>query len=219
MGAKTWMIAYVDSGTKPVDVFSASPQLDRDASSKLAMELFPDMKLVPDADGSLSYTCPPRKQVFVGCYPGVSIVAASKLGIDYPSKLPATYSSAARGRDIYFHAMHSVVDWFAFAFWSSGRLTRSLSLSPDSKVLEDIGEHLPFEAPYWSGQRKVDSDGDEPYPLPFHPLDLGEVALYHLFGYSLDGSPADDLPDEPRFDADSIVLAGFKGSKPWWKIW
>jgi hypothetical protein len=48
--------------------------------------------------------------------------------------------------------MHSVVDWFAFAVWQDGRLKRSLSLSPDSGVLEDIGAKLPFEEPYWSGK-------------------------------------------------------------------
>jgi hypothetical protein len=48
--------------------------------------------------------------------------------------------------------MHSVVDWFAYAIWANGKLLRSLSLSPVSGILENIGQRLPFEEPYWSGE-------------------------------------------------------------------
>jgi hypothetical protein len=83
--------------------------------------------------------------------------------------------------------MHSVVDWFAFAHWNNGRLVRSLSLSPDSGILEDIGLKLAFEEPYWSGQHPAGDDEDDEYPLPFHPLDLGEAALSEFFGGQIDG--------------------------------
>jgi len=39
----------------------------------------------------------------------------------------------------------------AFAQWVNGKLVRSLSLSPDSGILEDIGPRFPFEEPFWSG--------------------------------------------------------------------
>jgi hypothetical protein len=35
--------------------------------------------------------------------------------------------------------MHSVVDWFAYAVWIDGQLRRSLSLSPDSGIMEIVG--------------------------------------------------------------------------------
>jgi hypothetical protein len=35
--------------------------------------------------------------------------------------------AAAAGRRVVLHAMHSVVDWLAFAVWEDGRLLRSLS--------------------------------------------------------------------------------------------
>jgi hypothetical protein len=38
-------------------------------------------------------------------------------------------------------------------------------------------------------------DGEEPYPLPFHPLQLGEDALRGLFGFVLEGEPAADDVD------------------------
>jgi hypothetical protein len=52
------------------------------------------------------------------------------------------------GGTVYLRAMHSVVDWFAYAQSINGKFARSLSLSPDSGVLEDIGQRLPFEEPF-----------------------------------------------------------------------
>lgn len=197
MGAKTWMLAYVE-GDAP-DILKSSPELDRDAADDLARRLFPNDKLDTSMDGSLDFTCPPENEVYVGCFPGVSIIAASEFGVDYPSRLPADYLDAADGRKVYLHAMHSVVDWFAYAIWEKRRLVRSLSLSPDSGILEDQGVPRPFEEPYWGGHHAL----DESYPLPFHPLELGEAALLDLFGYQLEGEIQDVEPWE-------IPLVGFK---------
>ncbi|WP_165949437.1 DUF6928 family protein [Kribbella turkmenica] len=41
-------------------------------------------------------------------------------------------------------------------------------LAPDDGVLENLGEPLPFERPYWAGEHPVEVD-EEPYPLEFHP--------------------------------------------------
>ncbi|MFJ9730973.1 DUF6928 family protein [Streptomyces sp. NPDC101171] len=60
-----------------------------------------------------------------------------------PSELPEHLVAASAGRRLVLHAMHSVVDWLAFAVWEDGRLVRSLSLSPDSGVILhplDLGE-------------------------------------------------------------------------------
>jgi hypothetical protein len=111
---------------------------------------------------------------------------------------------------LYLHAMHSVVDWFAYAVWIDGQLSRSLSLSPDSGIMEDVGAPQPFEESYWAGHHPAvdpeDTDpDDEPYPLPFHPLDLAETALQELLGFTFEGLPrADDA------DPFEIPLAGFK---------
>ncbi|MGA7400959.1 MAG: hypothetical protein WBW38_13115 [Candidatus Sulfotelmatobacter sp.] len=109
-------------------------------------------------------------------------MAAREFGIDYPSKLPEPFISARDSRTVYLHAMHSVVDWFAFGKWIDGNLVRSLRLSPDDGILEDIGERLPFEEPFWSGKNPVTIDDGDEYPLPFHPLELGEAALREFFG-------------------------------------
>ena len=112
--------------------------------------------------------------------------------------------------------MHSVVDWFAFATWENGTLTRSLSLSPDSGILEDIGEKLGFEKPYWTGKHSVFEPGEEEeYPFVFYPLELGEAALSSLFGYILEGTPQPD-----HIEPSEIPLLAFqRRNKYWWKFW
>ncbi len=106
--------------------------------------------------------------------------------------------------------MHSVVDWFAYGVWQDGQLQRALSLNPDRGVIEDIGARLPFEQPFWDGPRTEDED----YPLPFHPLDLGEAALVALFGYQLEGELILDL-----LDPAGVTLLHFERQRPWWKLW
>jgi hypothetical protein len=210
MGAKTWMLVYADGSAR--DKLKNRPLLDREATSKLAAELFPGEVLEPLPDGDLSNTCPSGREICIGCFPGIAVVAAGEFGNDYPSKLAPRFV-AARPGTVLLHAMHSGVDWFAFAVWTNGTLVRSLSLSPDSGVMEDIGPRLPFEEPYWSGAHPAVEDGDE-YPFPFHPLDLGEAALAELFGYQLEG-PA----DASLFAPETIPLARYNRSRSWWKFW
>jgi hypothetical protein len=95
--------------------------------------------------------------------------------------------------------MHSASDWLAYAVWQDGGLLRSLSLSRDGGVTEDIGAPLPFEASFWAGEHPVAGSrrfpGGPPYPLPFHPLELVEAALLALAGFAVEGRPADYIID------------------------
>lgn len=116
------------------------------------------------------------------------------------SEFPARYLHPGVGRRVIPHVMHSGTDTFVYAIWENGSLVRSLCLSPDDGIVENIGDPLPFEAPYWAGEHPA---GDR-YPLPFHPLDLGgDAALRALFGFIIEGwqQPTD-------IDAESVKLAG-----------
>jgi hypothetical protein len=213
VGAKTWMLVYANGNVG--EALRGGAQMDREATLQLATKLFPKDQLEPIGEGDLSYTCPPDDELHIGCFQGVSILAAKEFGIDYPSKLPVTFISYGSRGTIYLHAMHSVVDWFAFAQWNSGKLVRSLSLSPESGILEDIGQRLPFEEPFWSGQHPaIDDEEEEEYPLPFHPLELGEAALNDFFGYQLEGSN-DALLRQP----ESVPLLKYKRTRSRWKLW
>jgi len=213
MGAKTWMIAYVDDASQ--NVLKSNPELDRAASLELAKILFPNDNLKEIENGDLSNTCPPDNEVYIGCYPGLNIIAAKEFALDYPSKLDRRFIDFGKGKKIYLHAMHSAVDWFAFAIWSNHKLERSLSLSPDSGILEDIGSKLPFEEPYWNGNKPVfeSKDDKEEYPFCFHPLELGEEALSELFGYNLEGEMK-----STNAEPENISVLHFKRSKKWWKF-
>jgi len=208
MGAKTWMLVLADSNAR--DALATKPPLDRVATQKLADTLFPGEKLEPIGDGELSFTCPPDDEVHIGCFPGVSVVAAKEFGIDYPSKLDQRFIAAGGNGTVTLHAMHSVVDWFAYATWANGKLTRSLSLSPGSGIMEDVGQRLAFEEPFWSGEHPaVDSEEEEDaYPFPFHPLELGEAALKNQFGYQLEG-----YIDASLLEPESIPLVRYKRSR------
>lgn len=215
MGAKTWMLMYADADARRA--LACRPQLDRAQSEKLARTLFPGERLESLEDGTLQQTSPPDDELCVGSFPGVSIVAAREFGIDRPSELTERFISEGGNGTITLHAMHSVVDWFAFAQWSKGKLMRSLSLSPDNGVMEDIGSRLPFEEPFWAGEFPAVEEGDdEDYPLPFHPLELGEAALSTLFGYYIEGTRA---AATPLFDPESLPLMRYKRSRSRWKFW
>jgi hypothetical protein len=156
---------------------------------------------------------PPEGLGYATSVPGAELVCAQHFMVDHPSRLPAHLIEASRGRRLALHAMHSVSDWLAFAVWEDGRLVRSLSLSPGSGIMEDVGDPLPFELPYWNGRHPVEPipgwPRQEPYPLPFHPLELGEEALRALFGFILEGLPR---PDD--LDPEGVPLLGFNLTDP-----
>src|SRR6516225_3718436 len=134
LGAKTWMLVFAEGD--PSVLLKAKPTLDREASLRLAASLFPKETFEEIGTGDLSCTCPPDDEVHIGSFPGLAIVAAHEFAIDYPSRLPPHFLAGAPFGEVWLHAMHSAVDWFAFARWSKGRLVRSLSLSADMGLLE-----------------------------------------------------------------------------------
>jgi hypothetical protein len=75
-------------------------------------------------------------------------------------------------------------------------------VSAADAVVENIGDPLSFEAPYWAGEHPVRSR----YPLPFHPLELGGGdALGALFGFIIEGRR-----HSADIDPESVRLAGFQ---------
>jgi len=214
VGAKTCMLVYANGD--PRVALGRKPSLDAEASLRLAGSLFPGERLAESGRGDLTDTDPPDNEIYLGQFGDVAVVAAREFGIDNPSRIAQHFLTAAPFADAYLHAMHSVVDWFAFAQWKRGTLVRALSLSPDSGIIENIGNTLPFEHSYWSGQHPALDPEEDPdfYPFPFHPLELGEAALLDMFGYQLEG----DISSS-RFEPESIELLHLKRSRSWWKLW
>jgi uncharacterized protein DUF6928 len=206
MGAKDWMLVYADGEIRPI--LQSTPAIDRNATAALVGQLYPAHHVAEIADGTLlDQANPPDGLVYAGCFPGLAVVCTGDAALDRPSQLNRRFVDEAAGRTLYLHAMHSVVDWFAYAVWhSNGTLWRALSLAPAYGIIEDIGTPLAFEEPYWAGERPAATSEDEnpSYPFPFHPLELAEGALRTLFGFTYEGLCVDDDPDLER-----IILAGF----------
>ncbi|MGW2237265.1 DUF6928 family protein [Streptomyces sp. NPDC001759] len=209
MGAKTGLLVYADGDVPGVLRRVGAADLDRTVA--MMRRLYPGWE-INECEGSTLWdgVYPPKGTAYAASWPGVDVIGDQRVMIDVPSQLPEHLVAASAGRRLVLHAMHSVVDWLAFAVWEDGHLVRSLSLSPDSGIIENIGEPLPFELPYWAGDRPADvipwpDEDEEPYPLPFHPLELGEDALRALCGFIQEGRPE---PDD--VDADNIRLHGFQ---------
>lgn len=199
MGAKDWMIVYADGDVGPV--LRKAPEPDRDATAALVARLYPGHEITPLADGNLDQNANPADgEVYAGCFDGLTVVCTGDVALDAPSRVAAEFLAEARGRTTYVHAMHSVVDWCAFAVWApDGTLRRAVSLSPESGIIENTGEPYPFEAAYWAGEHPVDG-----YSLPFHPLHLADDALRAFFGFTYEGMYLDDDPE-----LEDVVLMGF----------
>ncbi len=214
MGSKSWILVY--SNGSPADTLATLPAPDVERTTAFAEALFPEHILTRIEDGNLLQTAPRRREVCAGSFADVHVVAASEFGKDRPSELPRRFIEAAPGDTVCLLVMYSVVDWFAYAVWHRGELVRSLSVTPDSGVKEDLGERLPFELPYWEGAHPVEMDGDEVYPLDFHPLEMGEAALLDRFGYQIEGGAG-----VSRFEPDELTLLRFRRTRarPWWKFW
>jgi hypothetical protein len=217
MGAKTAILAYASGSV--ADVLRNRPtEAGRTEAEAVLRRLHPAWPVSADAVSPLvgnlaEAVYPPEDTAYVSSFPGLEVLCDQRLVLDHPSRLPQRLLEAANGRAVVLHAMHSVVDWLAFAIWIDGVLVRSLSVSPDGGIQENIGEPLSFEAPFWAGDHPVEPIPDlpdqTPYPLPFHPLELGEEALRALFGFVLEG-----LRDPEDADAFDIPAHGFRLTDP-----
>ncbi|MCM4083524.1 DUF6928 family protein [Paractinoplanes hotanensis] len=211
MGAKTALLAFTDGDLRPA--LRGATRSDPSEAEALVRRVLPGYDVALVGDSSLFQTYPPEDIAHVTVLPGAELVCDQRLVLDRPSELPEHLLRAGAGRRIVMHGMHSVVDWLCFAVWEDGKLVRSLSLSPGSGIIESIGEPYGFERPFWNGRHPVEPvpgwEDREPYPLPFHPLELGEVALSALFGFVIEGDPA---PDD--IDAEDVPVHVFRVGDP-----
>lgn len=216
MGAKTGLLAFSDGDIRPA--LLGATQSERPEAEALVRRVHQDHvqrghTVEPIGDTTLEITYPPDDITCATVLPGADLLCDRRFMLDLPSQLPEHILSLGADRRIILHSMHSVVDWLAFAIWENGTLVRSLSVSPDSGIMENIGDPFDFELPYWAGEHPVEPTpgwpSEGPYPLPFHPLELGEDALRALFGFIIEGHPE---PDD--INCDDVHMHQFRVSDP-----
>jgi hypothetical protein len=212
MGAKTALLAFSDGDIRPALLGATRPELA--TVEALVRQVHPGYAVEYANEGTLlGDVYPPDDITYATELPGAELFCDRRLMPGRGSQLPDHVRKAGAGRRIIIHGMHSVVDALSFAVWEDGELVRSLSLSPDSGIQENIGQPYDFELPYWAGEHPVEPipgwPDQGPYPLPFHPLELGEEALRELFGFVIEGrhDPAD-------IDAEDVPLYGFRVTDP-----
>ncbi|GAB3850072.1 DUF6928 family protein [Dactylosporangium cerinum] len=206
MGAKTALLAFAEGDLRTV--LRGAVRSDPAEVIDLVRRLHPTYEVTPIGDGSLGEdTYPPDDTTYATVLGGAQLFCDQRL-VAYDT---AQLLRAAAGRRLIMHQMHSAVDALSFAVWENGDLVRSVGVSPDGGVVENIGEPFEFELPYWAGEHPVGPmfPGDDPYPLPFHPLELGDAALRGLFGFILEGRRR---PDD--VDPFGVHLHGFRVADP-----
>ncbi|MFI5733145.1 DUF6928 family protein [Kribbella sp. NPDC051587] len=184
MGSRAAVIMFADQA--PREVLQAEPVIDEGRSRRLAESLLGGAAEQVEALGLDLALWPERGLVTAASASGVDIVCSREFARNRPSELTADVLRLSGGRDAYGVFLESSEDWTGFATWSGGTLTRSLSLGVATGVIEDIGERLAFEEAFWAGGHPVSHLPD--YPLPFHPIELGNEALKAFFGFVIEGS-------------------------------
>lgn len=126
-----------------------------------------------------------RATVFVGSFPGVTVVCSRDLVHRHPSTLPDVWVQALACDRTYLVVSDPEGAWGAFGVWERGRLRRAFGASAIT-FFEDEGLPFEWERPFWAGDHPIRwPTGVLPHPgsLPFHPRRLVESANEHWLGF------------------------------------
>ncbi|WP_338889800.1 DUF6928 family protein [Rhodococcus sovatensis] len=211
MGAKASTIWYIDA-PDPISLLRETTSSDWDAATALVGRLFPDNIAVPNGEGPITRSAGASPdEVFIGCYPGATVICGNNLSIAKPSLIPEFWTRPLASERTYLVATDPTTAWGAFAYWERGTLRRSFSATP-IYIYEDTGLPLVWERPFWAGERPLIYPPDvmpDPLSLPFHPQEFAETANAEWLGFRYTGVPRGD-----EFDASSLPVCGFTMYEP-----
>lgn len=206
---------YVDAHD-PVAVLRAHPGPDPDAAFALARQLNPDRDVVPAASGTMKvWAGPDPESVYIGCYPGVTVVCAAQAALPRPTRLPELLVRPLASEQTYLVSYDLSLGWGAFAHWERGEFRRSFSATRVN-ILEDEGMPRVWERPYWAGEHPIVlTPGELPDPqlLPFDPSGFADAANEKWLGFRYRGATSADA-----LTPEQIEVCGFslypKGEAP-----
>ncbi|MFE1771397.1 DUF6928 family protein [Streptomyces sp. NPDC059008] len=203
MGSKAAVVVVAEGD--PRDTFRSMPEIRFSRSKALAERVLGTAVRETEPLPLDLAVWPDSGTVCTASLPGFDVICSRELAQSSPSRLTEMIAKWATGGRAYGVFMDSAEDWSAFAVWSRGDLVRAVSLSPGSGVIEDIGDRLAFEVPFWEGERRVRHTPD--YALPFHPIDLGNEALKEFFGFILEGHESADCLDPEEIELPAFRVA------------
>lgn len=206
MGAKASTLWYIDV-PDPRSVLREQ-QPDFESAFTLAARLYPDRVITPASATPLSEAAKVDVDdtVYIGTYPGVTVLCAADLTVSHPSTLPESrvrHDGCAR---TFFVASEPDIARGSFAVWEDGNLKRSFSATP-VHIHEDLGIPLLWERPFWAGDfplRYPPGVLPDPQSLPFHPQQFAEGANRDWLGFRYTGRPTDG-----ELDPTAIAVHGF----------
>jgi hypothetical protein len=209
--ARATTIWYVDT-PDPMAALRASEGPDRDVADTLVERLYPDRDVVALGARCLADAAAPDPgTVYIGCYPGVSVVCDPRLAVPRPSLLGAELTDPLSSDNTYLVGLDPELGWGGFAHWQRGVLRRSFSATRIN-ILENEGLPLVWERPFWAGEHPMGHESGrlpDPQRLPFDPLQFADAANLRWLGFG-QGAPAFDTSggDAP-LDPGAIMLRGY----------
>ncbi|MFX0573878.1 DUF6928 family protein [Nocardia nepalensis] len=215
MLSKASSLWYVDA-QDPLAVLRANHDPDPEAALALAKQLHADRDVMPIMVGTLGGCAgPDADEVYIGCYPGVTVLCSTQAARAHPTALPELLVRPLASEHTYLVSFDANHGWGAFAHWERGEFRRSFS-STRVNILEDDGLPLVWERSYWAGDHPVRWQAGElpdPQTLPFDPPDFADAANNEWLGFHY-RAPSADGALIPR----DIAVCGFtlypKGQAP-----
>ena len=195
MGSKCNLIVLADGIPKATIASDAAPDPIRTVSA--LREFFPGVDFQPTGDTELDDVWPSRGELHACVIDDVFMIADQDIEWFEPTDEISKRLHAPRA---YLFGMHSVSDWGGFVMLEDGRVRRYVNLTCDDGVIDDVGEPLEFEVPYWSGEHDDleeegyddhEQDGYDDATLRFHPIDFVNAGLRHLVGVQTEGLVGD----------------------------
>ncbi|MEV0250437.1 hypothetical protein AB0H76_27845 [Nocardia sp. NPDC050712] len=215
MLSKASTLWYVDA-SDPLAVLRDHRDPDPEAALALAKQLHADRDVLPIMVGTLAGCAgPPVGEVYIGCYPGVTVLCSAQAALVRPTALPELLVRPLASEHTYLVAFDSTYAWGAFAHWERGEFRRAFS-STRVNILEDEGLPLVWEREFWAGEHPVRWRAGElpdPQMLPFDPPEFADAANEEWLGFRY-RAPAHAAAVVPR----DIAVCGFtlypKGQAP-----
>jgi len=208
-----WFVNVTDPGT----VLEAEPKADRGFGRKYLAQLNPAWPITPIGQFPLNRSAQASPgEFYIAGFPGITVVQTVLTETPSLSELNPRLLDSIPAKDIYAFAVNRDTGYGGIAHWHDGVLKRSLC-AERTRTYEDVGLPIPFESPFWAGERAEAAGG---ISLPFEPVDLVDEAQrswlgvdispdgpdIHVVGYAVDGRPEPKVAEAPRHRVTPVTM-------------